>query len=512
LSDQEAETMSAGRRDFLKASAIGAAGAALASCEQATSLLTQQAGQRVPERLESRTGIETDPDFHLLNRAAFGPWPGDLARLKAMGREAWIEEQLHPESLDDTLCDLRTGPFESLHFAPGNAYEFHKEVLRDEISRHTLLRAVYSRRQLFEVMVEFWTDHLNIDLEKGDCIYLKPSDDALVVRQHALGNFRDLIEASAKSPAMLAYLDGRDNKVRKDRPGEAPNENYARELLELHTLGVNGGYTQEDVREAARCLTGWTVELKRGLFKELNPFQPARGETYFKPCWHDDGEKRVLGTVISAGGGLSDLARLVEVVCAHPATADHLARKLCRRFVGPVPPAGLVEKTAETFRRTGGDIKSVLRVILGSAEFENSREALFKRPFRFVVSALRATGADTHAHKPLMDYLHRMGQGLFQHPTPDGYPDEETPWLGTLLWRWNFAFALAGGKVPTVAVNMAALRKALKNGGTPPEEGGFFAHACGRSPTPVEQEALGSLRDPAEVLGTVLASPAFQRC
>jgi hypothetical protein len=510
--------MKTSRRDFLVSSALAGGVGMLASCERATSLLSQEAGQRLPDSLAVCDAVEVDPGFHLLSRATFGPWPGEVERLRALGREAWIEEQLQPESLDDTLCDLRVGAFESLHFEPGNAWEFRKEVLRDEITRHAFLRAVYSRRQLFEVMVEFWTDHLNIDIEKGDCIYLKPSDDLRVVRRHALGSFRDLILASAKSPAMLTYLDGRDNKVRKHFPKDAPNENYARELMELHTLGVAGGYSQEDVREAARCLTGWTVDLKRGMLKDLNLFAPARGVTYFKPDWHDEGAKTVLGQRIPAGGGEADLERLVDIVCNHPATARYLAGKLCHRFVSHTPAPALVERVAAEFTRTSGDIKSLLRVILNSGEFAESRGALFKRPFRFVVSALRAVAADTHAHKPLLDYLHRMGQGLFQHPTPDGYPDEEAPWLGTLLWRWNFAFALAGGKVPTVGIDARALRRVLEPGArlkNPPSmkfADNLFAHACGRRPVEAEQEALTHLTDPGELLGAVLASPAFQRC
>jgi uncharacterized protein (DUF1800 family) len=272
------------------------------------------------------------------------------------------------------------------------------------------------------------------------------------------------------------------------------------------------------VREAARCLTGWTVDLKRGLLKELNLFAPARGVTYFKPDWHDDGAKTLLGETITAGGGEKDLERLVGIVCSHASTARYLATKLCHRFVSHEPPPALVDKVAAEFTRTSGDIKSLLRVILQSQEFAESRSRLFKRPFRFVVSALRAVAADTHAHKPLLDYLNRMGQGLFQHPTPDGYPDEEAPWLGTLLWRWNFAFALAGGKVPTVAFDAKALRRVLEPGAkfkaptSPVLAEKLFAHACGRGPVEAELSALEGLTDPAETLGAVLASPAFQRC
>jgi len=506
------------RRSVLKAAALGGA-ASLASCERATSLFTGRTGQGLPASLDVRDAAAIDPDFHLLSRAAFGPWPGDLSHLKAMGREAWIEEQLNPGGIDDTLCDLRAGGFESLMMEAGNAYEFDKNALRDQITRHALLRAIYSKRQLYEVMVEFWTDHLNIDLEKGDCVYLKPSDDREVVRKHALGNFRDLIMASAKSPAMLTYLDGRDNKVRRGSD-DKPNENYARELMELHTLGVHGGYTQDDVREAAHCLTGWTVDKKANLLSVLNPFKPALGQAYFRSEWHDDGQKSVLGHVIAAGGGERDIEQLVGIVCTHRSTAKFIATKLCRRFVSYEAPEALVNRVAAEFSTTGGDIKSLLRVILNSEEFLDARGGLLKRPFRFVVSALRALGADTHAHAPLMETLHRMGHGLFQHPTPDGYPDAESPWLGTLLWRWNFAFALAGGKLPTVASDVPALAQALDPGArhrrkgddTPGLTEKFVAHFIGRKATPAELEAIGRGSADVERVGLILASPAFQRC
>src|SRR2546422_5567793 len=222
-------------------------------------------------------------------------------------------------------------------------------------------------------MTGFWTDHLNINLEKGDCIYLKPSDDRLVIRAHALGNFKELIRASATSPAMLVYLDGKEN--RKAGPNDVPNENYARELLELHTLGVEGGYTQSDVYEVARCLTGW--RLRTGWRK---------GTVYFDPSLHDDGEKHVLGQLIPAGGGAADLDRVVEIVCKHPSTARHIATKLVRRFVSEAVPAPLVTRGAAVFTATNGDIKSLLRTILNSDEFKAAQGVKFKRPFQFIVS------------------------------------------------------------------------------------------------------------------------------
>ena len=502
------------RRQVIQAAALSSGAVALSGCERVISTITSATSVGVPDHLKSSESLEIDPEFHLLSRAAFGPWPGDLQRVKDMGRESWIEEQLNPDSISDAACDFRAERFNTLFVRPAEAYNFKKPLLRDELTRHALLRAVYSRRQLHEVMVEFWTDHLNIYLNKGDCVYFKPADDREVIRKHALGNFRDLIRASATSPAMLVYLDGRSNKVTKTKP--VPNENYGRELLELHTLGVNGGYTQNDVREAARCLTGWTVNLLKnseGKVKQL--FQPSRGESFFNPEHHDDGSKMVLGKTIPAGGGETDLEQLIDIVCEHPSTAKFIAKKLCSHFVSHDTPDSLLQRVANEFTKTKGDIKSLLRVILKSDEFYASRGQLLKRPFRYVVSSLRAVAADTHAHQPLVDWLHRMGQGLFQYPTPDGYTDEEAPWMGTLLWRWNFALTLAGAKIPTVQIAANKLRKALDAGrGKSADEvtTKLFAHFTGRQARPHELEAVRGLNNEAEALGVLLASPAFQRC
>ncbi|HXG66372.1 MAG TPA: DUF1800 domain-containing protein [Blastocatellia bacterium] len=499
--------MNVARRNLLKAASLAASVLPLAGCERLISRVTQGLGQTIPDRFGVADGKAIDPIFHLLSRATYGPWPGELDRARAMGAEAWIEEQLNPETIDDTLCDLRARRFETLRHEPGTCYEYKKPVLREEIARHTLLRAVYSRRQLFEVMVGFWSDHLNINIEKGDCIYLKPSDDRLVIRAHALGRFKDLIRASATSPAMLVYLDGKENK--KASPEDVPNENYARELLELHTLGVHGGYTQRDVYEVARCLTGWRLRTRW-----------RKGTVYFDPALHDDGSKEVLGHKIPAGGGAQDLDRVVEIACSHPAAARHIAAKLVRRFVSEEPPASLVERVAAAFTKTDGDIKSLIRVILTSDEFRQARGGKIKRPFHFIASSLRAVGADTHAHQPLIEYLARMGQGLFQHPTPDGYPDEASAWLGTLLWRWNFAFALAANQAPSVTVSLGRLIRAMSQENQEITPARLLPHFIGRAGTAQEVAALESyaagrgqkdetLR--AELVGLILASPAFQR-
>jgi uncharacterized protein (DUF1800 family) len=306
---------------------------------------------------------------------------------------------------------------------------------------------------------------------------------------------------------MLVYLDGKENA--RAKPQDVPNENYGRELLELHTLGVDGGYTQRDVFEVARCLTGWRLRTK---FR--------KGTVYFDRDFHDDDAKQVLGHTIPAGGGEKDLHRVVDIVCRHPSTARHVATKLAQRFVSEKPPESLVDKAADVFRRTDGDIKSTVRAVLTSDEFAASAGKKFKPPFRFVASALRAVGADTHAHGPLVEYLTRMGQGVFQYPTPDGYPDEAAPWMGTLLWRWNLAFALAAGKVPTVNVPLDKLNAAIAAGakGGAGDGGKFeslFRYFVGRAPASHERAALAEaskdLSASSDLAALVLASPAFQR-
>jgi uncharacterized protein (DUF1800 family) len=493
------------RRAALRTTAAVGAVAAVGGCEKAISLVSGQLGQDVPATVAVPSGAAVDPAHHLLSRAAYGPWPGDVDEVRKIGEDAWIDSQLDPASIDDHVCDLRARRFETIHHSPGTCFEYKKPVLREEMARHTLLRAVYSKRQLFEVMVAFWTDHLNINIEKGDCIYLKPSDDREVIRKHALGKFRDLIRASATSAAMLVYLDGARNM--RSTPDEVPNENYGRELLELHTLGVHGGYTQRDVYETARALTGWRVRDGFG-----------RGTVTFDASKHDDGAKTILGQTIAAGGGKGDVDRVVDIVCHHPSTARHIATKLVRRFVSDDPPASLVDRVAGVFTVTGGDIKQMVRTILTSDEFRDvaNRGTKFKPPFRFVASCLRAVGADTHAHAPLIEYLSRMGQGVFQHPTPDGYPDETAPWLGTLLWRWNVAYAVASNTLPSVTVPLAKLIDAVGAKRDAPDV--LFRYLAGREPTAEQREALlataGTLHAendvPTELVGTILASPGFQ--
>ncbi|HET7873051.1 MAG TPA: DUF1800 domain-containing protein, partial [Terriglobales bacterium] len=453
-----------------------------------------------------------DPISHVLNRAGFGPRPRDYEKTRKLGKNpaeaawAWLEQQLHPEDITDDTADYATRRFETLSEPLGELFEYQPDLLHNELMRSTLVRAVLSERQLYEVMVQFWSDHFNIDPSKGDAKWLKVADDRLVIRPHALGAFPDMLRASALSPAMLWYLDGRVN--RRSTASDKPNENYARELLELHTLGVHGGYTQKDVMEVARCLTGWTVRST-----DKPPYFQV-GKVEFHPEQHDFGAKEFLGERIPAVAGSlpkterevlgrHELERVLQIVISHPATAQHLATKLCRHLICDDPPAAVVTKVAETFHATDGDIRVVLRTLFGTEEFRQARGRKFKRPFTYIVSALRATAARTDAGIPLIDYLRRMGHAPFSYPTPEGYADKAEPWMGTLLWRWNFALALSHNQISGTRVDLDGLRKHA--GG----DAQLMAHMLGRLPSAAETEAY---HDSHAGLALLLACPAFQYC
>jgi len=474
---------------------------------------------------------------HCLNRLSFGPRPArqiryspfqnkpaeidrhppfyrscDYQRLSALGEtpeeavSAYVEEQLQPGKIDDSLAEFALRRFQTIHQPIGELFEYQEKFLLSQLTLATLIRAVVSERQLQEVMVQFWTDHFNIDQSKGDCRWLKVWDDQEVIRQHALGKFPELLKASALSPAMLWYLDGRENI--KQKPDDQPNENYARELLELHTLGVNGGYGQQDVAEVARCLTGWRVQSKKsGKF-----LISGLGQVEFDQHLHDDEKKSVLGQIIQAGLGEQDLDRVLGIVGLHPSTAEHLATKLCRRFIADEPPSGAVQSVAASFLRSEGDIGQTLHTLFQTDEFQQHRSNKFKRPFNFLVSALRATGATVGPNpeswhledQPLCDYLLRMGDAPFQYPSPDGYPQVMIPWLGTLLWRWDFALKLSQNHLPGIRIDRQEDLEAHAGGAEK-----LLAHVFGRQ---ADQTELKAYRQSENGLALVLAGPAFQMC
>jgi uncharacterized protein (DUF1800 family) len=429
---------------------------------------------------------------HVLNRIGFGPRPGDVDRIRTLGVQGYIEQQLHPERMADADTDARLEGLRTIRMsADAIRTEFelpqiqarrqrqlaasrngtdaqppplspemqarNNQVLL-ELSEQKLLRAIYSERQLQEVLTDFWFNHFNVDARKGRDRYLLTTYERQAIRPHVLGKFRDLLEATAKSPAMLFYLDNwmsadphplpsarRAALLPANRQRQGLNENYGRELMELHTLGVDGGYTQRDVTDVARAFTGWTIG------------NPRQGGGYtFDMRRHDRGEKLVLGHRIAAGGGESDGERVLDILAAHPATARFISTKLVRRFVSDTPPAALIDRAAARFRATDGDIAEVMRTILSSPEFlaPDAYRAKIKSPFEFIASAVRATGAEVQDAAPLVRALQQLGMPLYACQPPTGYKDTAEAWVntGALVNRMNTALALASNRMRGITV------------------------------------------------------------
>ena len=333
------------------------------------------------------------------------------------------------------------------------------QMVVSDLQRGKFLRAVYSERQLYEVMVDFWENHFSIFANKDADRYLLTSFDRDTIRPFAMGRFRDLLGATAHSPAMLYYLDNwrssvlRPYPATKDRAAGADggvNENYARELMELHTLGVDGGYTQKDVQEVARCFTGWTIHKPNeiGLF-------------LYRPGLHDNGDKVVLGKKIPASGGIADGERVLDLLATHPSTARFIATKLARRFISDQPPPAVVDRAAAVFLKTDGSIRETLRAIITSPEFFSpaAYRAKLRSPLEYTVAAMRALNTQTDADRSVIDTIARMGQPLFGRITPDGYSDSADQWMssGAMVTRFNFAGALATNRIKGTKLDLTAL-------------------------------------------------------
>ncbi len=409
--------------------------------------------------------------IHFLNRTSFGPTRETIDRVNRIGVRAYFEEQLEPDRIPDTFVEEKIAALKTLRLNSRELIELYpppqkareqgmgvapmqgprQVILELQLAR--LLRAVYSRRQLYEVMVDFWSNHFNVFAAKGADRWLTTAYDRDTIRPYALGRFRDLLLATAKSAAMLFYLDNwmsvapntfitaRSPNLRR----QGINENYARELMELHTLGVDGGYTQKDVQEVARCFTGWTIRRPRG-----------EAEFTFEPRFHDNGAKTVLGATIPAGGGMEDGLKVIDLLARHPSTVKFIATKLTRRLVADDPPAPIVGKAETAFRQSDGDIRSVLRAIIDSPEFISPEvyRSKVKKPLEYVASAMRITGSETEITHQLLRYLGRMGEPLFLAQPPTGFPDVGSSWVSPdmLLTRMNFASDLVSNRLPGARV------------------------------------------------------------
>jgi len=530
---------------------------------------------------------------HVLSRTTFGPTPGDVARVRAMGLERYLDEQLHPEQLSDADVRARLAAFQTLSLDSATIAErYYQPLLRerrankkengqadtggdpqdpkdalkdmspedrarlrelrengkrvmDELSQQKVLRAVYSPRQLEEVLVDVWFNHFNVFAGKGPVRGYLTEYERDAIRPHVLGNFRDLLGAVAKSPAMLFYLDNwqsvdpksaEEMSQRLDRAmesgggargfgrrrliqrrlgdGATPeamaqikarmprgiNENYARELMELHTLGVGGGYSQADVVEVAKCFTGWTI---RG---------PRQGGGYaFEERRHVKGPKTVLGVTIDKGGE-ADGEAVLDLLAAHPSTATFIATKLARRFVADEPPPALVTRAAATFTRTHGDLREVVRTILTAPEFiaPEARGAKVKTPFEFVVSALRATRADVSDATIAVAHLKTLGMPLYFAQPPTGYADKAEAWVntGALVSRMNLAVDLTANRVSGIHVDLAALA-----GTTDPVAARQWAarDLLRGTASGGTEGTLARGTDVATIAALALGSPEFQR-
>ena len=433
---------------------------------------------------------------HALNRLGYGPRPGDVERVQRVGLARWIERQLEPERIDDTALEATLAAFPVLAMSSAELYRDYPRPRQQDIQRFQsgmmtpqeireafppdrrpavitaqlqnakLTRAVLSERQLQEVMVDFWFNHFNVYALKGAVRWMTPAYEREAIRPYALGRFRDLVLATAHHPAMLFYLDNwqstREDLVVPGRGRRGLNENYARELMELHTLGVDGGYSQQDVVEVARCFTGWSID------------RPQEGGGFlFRPLAHDRGAKRVLGTLIPAGGGQDDGVAVINLLTRHPSTARFVSTKLIRRFVHDHPPRELVDRVAKVFHDTDGDIRAVLVSIFSSPEFmaTGTYQAKTKTPLEVVASAVRALEGRLDAPRPaggggrpvmggglvLARQVAGLGAPLYEAQPPTGYPDVAEAWVntGALLARMNFALALAQNRLPGVRVDLA---------------------------------------------------------
>jgi len=491
--------------------------------------------------------------LHALDRLAYGPRPGEIERVAAAGVLRWIDAQLAPDKIDDDTVARREREFDVLTYDRGDLARLYADVQRArqerkrmgdtaadkpddspialkgrrfaaQVQQLAVVRAALSERQLYEVMVDFWTNHFNVYFAKGADRFLTPDYIEHTIRPHAMGRFEDLLIATARSPAMLFYLDNWESVA----PGASPpfplsarrrggqgvrtgiNENYARELLELHTLGVDGGYDQHDVIEVARIFTGWSIR------------RPQQGGDFEFHDWaHDTGDKQVLGIEFERGHGMDEGIHLLKRLANHPATMHHVSRKLCQRFVNDDPPDGCVDDAVAAWQRSHGDIRDVLRAIFHGPDFwaVGNIRAKVKTPLEFVVSAARAVGAEPDTTPRLAQVVARLGEPLYLHVAPDGYPEREDAWVnsGALLDRMNAAVALAAGRLPGAVATLDSVAPVTPD----PEQviagiddrilGGTMSEHTKR----VIAEQVSDITDPVQAralaVGLAIGGPEFQR-
>ena len=563
-------------------------------------LLALALGVAAPAFPADKPLTEEQRIVHTLNRLGFGPRPGDIERVQKLGLKTYIDQQLHPEVLHDQAIEAKTAHFSALALTPRAlnrletearqggkqikkklqqkatqaGKELSKKEMREQLTAkqrmalkesveakeqvaqasqqtmdNKLVRAMESEKQLQEVLVDFWSNHFNIDVSKVRTA--KIIDEQQVIRPHVLGKFSELLNASAHSAAMMLYLDndqstaavGMAGRGKAKKQAGGLNENYAREVMELHTLGVDGGYTQKDVTELARCLTGWGV--RGGKYSAEFEYHDSR---------HDKKAKEVLGLRLPAGGDQSDGDAALAILARHPSTMRFISTKLCRRFVSDNPPASLVDKCVATWKKTDGDIREILTTITSSPEFfsASAYKSKVKSPFEFVVSAARALGATVETAPPaapgpfgggmagmrqgsginifapngggqsnqrlLAGQIGLLGQPLFNYSFPTGYPEESSKWVssGALIGRINFSLALVNGRISDADLSGAMPFSETPSKPTPAMiellgeqlTGGSLSAATVKT---LQKQTEGDEFSAKRLAALILGSPEFQR-
>ncbi len=465
-----------------------------------------------PETLGPRVAL------HLLNRAGYGPRPGEIAGVLDRGPTKWIEEQLEPGP--DPELDSRLAAYNTLGYSTSQVLGLYNAdnrtigTILDHFLNAKVVRAAHARNQLQEVLVDFWFNHFNVFVNDGFDRYSISSYERDAIRPYVLSSFRELLGKATLHPAMLYYLDNYLNTVPRTQGGRQVggiNENHGRELLELHTVGVDAGYSQTDVVEASRCLTGHGID---------NVGQT--GNYVYRPATHDDGSKQVFGLSLGSGGGASDVERLLDHLAVHPATARFVSKRLAQRFVADDPPEALVSRLASVFLGTGGDLREVTKALFGSAEFwaEAFGTGKPKTGFEFVISAVRAAGGEVQNPRLVRIAIQDSGMPLYACNPPTGYSNRGADWLNpsAQLYRMNFALDLAAGAVAGVSADIRGL---VRSGGGDPESPPSAAEAInrvvfGRTLTAGSLAAAGRVTTSsgvpvsARVAGLLLAGPEMQ--
>ena len=464
----------------------------------------------------SNAAATVDPKMlHLLDRLSFGTRPGDLETAEKLGTEAYIQQQLHPESipqpqaLTDQLAQLETlnltplQLFEQTHrpkLSTGQILTPEQRKADRQKINHVLEQAIEARllqstespRQLQEVMVDFWYSHFNVYAHKGVDTLLVGAYEQAAIRPHVFDRFRDLLGATAHHPAMLYYLDNSQNSAPSASRKQGLNENYARELMELHTLGADGGYTQQDVIALAKIFTGWTFRRTAQPGVESNGF-------YFDAKRHDFSDKIFLGHTIK-GSGIAEGEQALDILAKSPATAHHISYQLAQYFVADQPPKAFVDRLSQKFLETDGNIREVLSTLFHSSAFQDADDTKFKTPYQYAISAVRSTGIEVQNFRPVNTFLRQLGMPLYGCLTPDGYKNTEDVWLNpdALTRRISFATLLARGRLP------------LTPPPTTPVDSNQLSNTLGNPFSPQTQSAIAT-SPPNLRAALMLGSPEFMR-